>query len=178
MANDSDALQLAHSTGSAPDVAHVRKYQGRPGAVFNLEQELARDLGAFVRARVNDGTKEAYEFTEINRSTAAGFSLKGQSWGRNDDALGFAAAVNGLSADARAYLAAGGMGILIGDGALNHGPEKILESYYSLQLNPMQRSRLIFSTCAIPLATATAGRSTSGRSGFMYSSDRVTVGRR
>ncbi|HQT27414.1 MAG TPA: carbohydrate porin, partial [Burkholderiales bacterium] len=40
---------------------------------------------------------------------------------------------NGLSGAARAYFAAGGMGILIGDGRLNYAPEEIMESYYSLQ---------------------------------------------
>lgn len=135
MAKYSDALRLARSTGSVPDVSPVRYDQSRPGVVFNLEQDLVPYLGTFVRASVNDGTKETYEFTEINRSIAVGLSLKGRSWGRDDDGLGFAAAVNALSADARAYFAAGGMGILIGDGALNYGPEKILESYYSLQLN-------------------------------------------
>ena len=31
--------------------------------------------------------------------------------------------------------AAGGLGILLGDGALNYRPEKVLESYYSYSLN-------------------------------------------
>ena len=43
---------------------------------------------------------------------------------------------NGLSDDARAYFAAGGLGILIGDGQLPHpGPEQILETYYSLPVS-------------------------------------------
>jgi high affinity Mn2+ porin len=43
--------------------------------------------------------------------------------------------IEGLSPEARAYFAAGGLGILIGDGALNYQPEKILEIYYSYSLN-------------------------------------------
>lgn len=135
MANYADAVRSARASGGVPDAARHRHYQSRPGVVFNLEQELTPDLGAFVRASANDGRKEAYEFTEINRSLATGLSLKGTSWGRDEDRLGFAAVVNSLSDDARAYFAAGGVGILIGDGALNYGPEKILESYYSLALN-------------------------------------------
>jgi len=92
-------------------------------------------LATFVRASANDGSKEAYEFTEINRSLAAGISLKGTPWGRAEDRLGLAAVVNSLSGDARPYFAAGGIGILIGDGALNYGPERILESYYSFELS-------------------------------------------
>ena len=36
---------------------------------------------------------------------------------------------------ARAYFAAGGLGILIGDGQLNYRPEQILEAYYAYSLN-------------------------------------------
>lgn len=135
MGNYADAVRVAQLTGGIPDVAGVRHYQSRTGVALNLEQALASDLGAFVRASANDGSKEAYEFTEINRSLSAGLSLKGRAWGRSDDSLGVAAVVNGLSSDARAYFAAGGLGILIGDGALDYGPEKILESYYSWHVN-------------------------------------------
>ena len=119
----------------APDVAQVRRFASRPGLALNVEQELAADLGLFARASVNDGSKEAFEFTEINRSLAAGIALKGDRWGRHDDTFGVAAAVNGLSNDARSYFAAGGMGILIGDGQLNYGTEQILESYYKWQVD-------------------------------------------
>ncbi len=132
MANYDDAVRLAAATGGTPDVSLVRRYGSRPGMVINLEQELAPALGAFVRASLNDGSKEAYEFTEINRSLAAGLSVKGELWHRPDDTLGFAAVVNGISDAAQRYFAAGGMGILIGDGQLpNYGPEKLAEAYYS-----------------------------------------------
>jgi high affinity Mn2+ porin len=134
MANYRDALRLASQTGDTPDVALVRRKSSRPGLSLNLEQALSSDLGAFLRASVNEGSKEAYEFTEINKSLSGGLSLKGNRWGRHDDTAGLAAAVNGLSGAARDYFAAGGTGILIGDGALNYGPEKIVEAYYSLQV--------------------------------------------
>ena len=51
------------------------------------------------------------------------------------DTLGVAAAINGLSSAARRYFAAGGIGILIGDGRLpDYGREKILETYYAARL--------------------------------------------
>lgn len=128
-----DAVQSAALTGDTPDTALVRRRQSRPGIAFNAEQELSPDLGVFLRASANDGSKEAYEFTEINRSLSAGFSLKGDRWGRHGDTIGMAAAINGLSGAARDYFAAGGMGILIGDGQLNYGTERIVEAYYSLQ---------------------------------------------
>lgn len=39
--------------------------------------------------------------------------------------------VNGLSRAAQRYFGAGGLGVLIGDGALNYGAERIAELYYN-----------------------------------------------
>ncbi|MGE5616858.1 MAG: carbohydrate porin [Bacillota bacterium] len=131
MARYQDALRQSRVTGGAPDVAAVRRRAWRPGAALNAEQEIASDIGAFVRASVNDGSKEAYEFTEINRSLAAGLSIKGERWNRPADTVGVAFVANGLSRRARDYFAAGGLGILIGDGALDYRSERIAETYYS-----------------------------------------------
>jgi len=128
-----DAVRLAAVTGDTPDVALVRRYQARPGFAVNFEQQVDDDLGVFARASLNDGTKEAYEFTEANRSLSIGASLKGGDWGRPGDVIGVAGVVNDISNEARAYLAAGGLGILIGDGQLPHyGVEGIAEAYYAL----------------------------------------------
>jgi high affinity Mn2+ porin len=80
----------------------------------------------------NDGSEEAFEFTEINRSLTAGLSLNGANWQRPHDTLGVAAVVNELSSSARAYFAEGGTGILIGDGQLLHyATGNVLEAYYN-----------------------------------------------
>lgn len=134
MARYDDAVQLAQSTGAAPDVALVRKRAWRPGATLNLEQEVADGVGVFARASANDGSKEAYEFTEINRSLSAGVAIDGARWGRPGDTAGVAGIASVMSSDARAYFTQGGIGILIGDGGLNYGAEKIAEAYYSAQL--------------------------------------------
>jgi len=134
MGRYADALALARQTDTVPQTALVRRYASHPGIAVNLEQELGPDLGAFARASSSDGAQEAYEFTEINQSLAAGLRLRGDRWRRPSDTVGVAAVVNGISSAARAYLAAGGMGILIGDGRLpNYGREKILETYYALE---------------------------------------------
>jgi len=39
--------------------------------------------------------------------------------------------VNGLGTQHRDYLARGGHGFLLGDGALKYGPERIVEAYYT-----------------------------------------------
>ncbi|MFC5472680.1 carbohydrate porin [Paraherbaspirillum soli] len=135
MARYADAVELARGTGATPDVSLVRHDRSRAGFVLNLEQELTSDLGAFARVSARDGSKETYEFTEIDRSLSAGLSLKGDRWGRRDDVLGVAMVVNALSGAAQEYFAAGGLGLLIGDGKLNYAPEKIMEMYYSLRLD-------------------------------------------
>jgi len=135
MADYNDAVRLAQQTGTTPDVSVVRRYNTRPGVALNFEQQIAPDLGAFARASLNDGHLEAYEFTDINRSISAGVSVNGDLWHRPNDTFGLAGVVNDISKDARNYLAAGGLGILIGDGQLPRaGFEKILEVYYNLSV--------------------------------------------
>ena len=129
------ALAFALATHSLPDTALVRRPASRPGLALNIEQQFTSELGLFARLSVNDGSEEAFEFTEINRSAAVGISLKGTAWNRPEDTVALAGVVNGLSNSARDYFAAGGLGILIGDGQLRHyGAEEILETYYSAAL--------------------------------------------
>ena len=135
MGSFTDALALARATGTTPDVARVRRYRARPGGSLNVEQGLTDDLGFFLRASENDGSKESFEFTDINESLSAGLSLKGTSWERKDDTVGAAFVVDGISKDFQAYLAAGGLGVLVGDGQLPHySSEVVLETYYDVQL--------------------------------------------
>lgn len=129
-----DAVRLGQLTNTTPDTSLVRHDSSNPGITLNFEQELTNDLGAFARMGVNRGKKEAYEFTDINRSISGGFSLQGTSWGKASDKIGIAAAVNALSAEAKAYFSAGGIGILVGDGQLNYAKEKIVEAFYLTSL--------------------------------------------
>jgi high affinity Mn2+ porin len=58
--------------------------------------------------------------------------VSGKQWGRDDDTFGIAGVVNGISNVHQAFLNAGGLGILVGDGMLPHlGNAEILETYYS-----------------------------------------------
>lgn len=132
MGSYADALRLARDAGTIPDTSLVRQYASKPGFALNIEQQIAGELGAFARLSFNDGSEEAYEFTEINRSLAAGLSLKGAEWNRPQDTVGAAFVIDGLSNHARDYFAAGGLGILIGDGKLpDYGNERIFETYYN-----------------------------------------------
>ena len=73
-----DAIALAAITGGPAEMAPVRQYRSRPGLAFNLEQEITSDLGVFLRAGVADGNVEPYDYTDIDRTIAAGLSLTGK----------------------------------------------------------------------------------------------------
>lgn len=129
-----DAVARSVASGQPADIASVRRYRGRGGVSLNLEQEVADGVGLFARAGAADGDVEPYEFSDIDRAASAGVSVKGGRWGRAEDTFGLAAVVNDISSAHRRFLAAGGAGILVGDGRLPHaGPEEILETYYDVK---------------------------------------------
>jgi high affinity Mn2+ porin len=116
------------------DIAQTRRGRIKYGYAINLEQALTDEVGLFGRWSWNDGKNEIMAFTDIDASLALGLSIKGVKWGRPDDVIGIGSAINGLSRDHRDFLAAGGLGPLIGDGALNYRRERVLESYYAYAL--------------------------------------------
>jgi high affinity Mn2+ porin len=124
--NFNDALAL----GGVPDVSLVRRSQTKTGWGATLEAPLAEDAGLFVRASRNSGNLETYAFTEIDRQLSMGGQFTGKTWGRQQDRIGVAYAVNALSDSHRNYLAAGGQGAFLGDGKLNYGTERVFETYY------------------------------------------------
>ena len=131
-----DAIALGEATGQPPSTALVRRYRSRSGLSLNLQQQLTGELSLFARAGSAGGDSEPYEFADIDRTVSGGLSLSGVQWGRKNDAIALAGAVNAISDAHRRYFAAGGLGILIGDGRLPHyGAEDILESYYDVGLN-------------------------------------------
>jgi high affinity Mn2+ porin len=117
------------------DIAQTRAGRIKYGYVFNLEQVLTDDIGLFGRWSWNDGKTEIMAFTDIDASLATGLSIKGNRWGRPDDVIGIGGAINALSKDHRDFIAAGGLGVLIGDGALNYRRERVFETYYAYALN-------------------------------------------
>jgi high affinity Mn2+ porin len=104
------------------------------GFGINAEQEINDFTGCFLRAGWNDGNNETWAFTEIDRTLSAGITMTGRGWSRNNDNIGLAYVVSGLSKPHREYLQAGGEGFLLGDGNLNYGFEHLAELYYSAEL--------------------------------------------
>jgi len=137
-----DAVAAWRDAGmnGVPDVGAVRHERNKYGWGVNIDQAVTDDLGAFLRAGANDGRSETYAFTEVERSLSGGLSLKGSRWGRPGDTVGIGAVVNGLSSAHREYLADGGLGAFIGDGAppagmrFRYATEQIIETYYSAAL--------------------------------------------
>lgn len=117
------------------DISQTREGRIKYGYVFNIEQAITKDIGVFGRWSWNDGKTEIMAFTDIDASLSFGTSIKGTSWGRPDDVVGIGSAFNALSRDHRDFIAAGGLGILIGDGQLNYRQEKIFETYYAMAVN-------------------------------------------
>src|ERR1700736_3493646 len=136
--NDREALAIE---GADPTLdinnimASIRRDNLKYGFYANAEQQIAKDVGLFARASWNDGQNEILSFTDIDRSLSGGLSIKGSYWGRPSDTIGIGGAVNGLSSAHRDFLAAGGIGLLIGDGQLNYRAERILETYYAFSID-------------------------------------------
>lgn len=130
-----EALQVAAATGKTPDVQAIRK----PGTLkygfgVNLEQEITKDFGFFMRLGWNDGKTEDFAFTAIDRLATAGLSHTGARWRRPKDTIATAFTATGVSGVHALYLERGGLDFLIGDGKLNYAPEYAWESYYSAQI--------------------------------------------
>ncbi|MGH8318193.1 MAG: carbohydrate porin [Steroidobacteraceae bacterium] len=133
MALYADAIAYGEANGLPAEPAPVRRYRKRDGISLNLEQQLTPNVGMFARLGDAGGNVEAYEFTDIDYTGSVGVSVSGGPWHRPGDTVGVAGVVNAASRDLRQYLAAGGLGILVGDGRLPHaGNEHILETYYEL----------------------------------------------
>jgi high affinity Mn2+ porin len=135
MGGYADALAMPVTTPDYPDITQTRHVRTNYGFVANLEQAITADLGIFSRASWSPGRVELIGWTDCDEGLSFGAVLKGSAWGRPDDKIGVAGVVEGLSSIARAYFAAGGLGILIGDGQLNYRPERILEAYYAYSVN-------------------------------------------
>jgi high affinity Mn2+ porin len=112
----------------------ARAYCYKYGFGLNWEQEIANNVGMFSRLGWNDDHEEEWMFSDVGYTASLGLSVKGGAWHRPDDTFGLAGAANGISKDEQNFLAAGGTGILAGDGGLSYGWEKILETYYDFKI--------------------------------------------
>jgi len=123
----------AEQEGTTPNITdhpwHItRKY----GFGINVEQNLTHYLTAFARFGWDNGKTESFAYTEVDQTFSQGVGANGAWWHRRQDRAGVAFVTNAIGKDHQNYLAAGGLGFLLGDGHLNYGRENILESYYTV----------------------------------------------
>lgn len=136
MGNYEQALAIAAATHSVPDIVATDKVgRQKHGFGLNAEQPLADngDTGLFLRWGWDDGREESFAFTEVDNTLSAGVQISGSQWNQAGALLGLALVSQRISGPHREYLAAGGCGFLLCDGALSYGSEQILETYYRLQ---------------------------------------------
>jgi high affinity Mn2+ porin len=116
------------------DIRLTRDYRYKFGFGLNVEQELSKGIGAFMRLGWSDGMNEAWMFSDVDHAASLGLSVNGGFWHRTNDTVGVAGALNGISSVHRDFFAAGGTGILAGDGKLTYGLEQLMETYYDFQI--------------------------------------------
>lgn len=143
---DYDA-SLALAGGKIPDITATRQ-RGRVkyGFGLSLEQPLAEsgETGLFARLGWSDGRTESFAYTEADDHASLGLQISGRKWRKSGDLAGLALSSNGLSGPHNRYLAAGGVGFLLGDGSLSYARENLFEGYYLKELS--SRSNITFGT--------------------------------
>lgn len=137
MGNYREAIEnfLDGKTPGVPSIISTRR-QGRRkyGFGLNFEQSLFGPVSFFGRLGWSDGHNESFAYTEDDRTLELGGFTTGNPWHRTYDRAGIALVANGISAAHSQYLSLGGLGFLLGDGALTYGPEKIFEGFYTAHL--------------------------------------------
>ena len=131
---DAVAAYLSGQTTTPDITAHPWKTTVKYGFGVNMEQALTPNLTAYARYGWNDGKTESFAYTEIDSTVSGGAGANGDMWRRGKDRAGVAFSSNAISRAHQNYLADGGLGFIVGDGALSYGRENILETYYTAHL--------------------------------------------
>lgn len=132
-------------------------YRLKHNVTVNIEQEIADDLGAFARLSWNDGRTQNFMYTQMDRAVSGGLSLRGGRWARPADTIGIAANIGWISEGQRRYLAAGGIGFIVGDGRIRYRPEVVTEAYYDARLAPGLNAALNYQLAVNPGYNADRG---------------------
>lgn len=137
MGNYREAVEnfLDGKTPGPPSIISTR-HQGRHkyGFGLNFEQSLFGPVSAFGRLGWSDGHNESFAYTEDDRALELGGFSYGSPWHRPNDRTGAVFSMNGIVSAHQQYLALGGLGFILGDGALTYGHEKIFEGFYTAHL--------------------------------------------
>ncbi len=125
-----DALDSPVRPAVVADPSYCLNY----GFGLNSEYELTKGVGVFSRLGWNAGQTPDWAYADVSKTGSAGVSINGDFWHRPNDTFALAGVINGISKVQQDFFAAGGLGILAGDGNLSYGLEKTLETYYKAQI--------------------------------------------
>jgi high affinity Mn2+ porin len=116
-----------------PEITFTEKFGAlKYGFGWNDEQEITDHLRLYSRFGWDDGKTESFAYTEDDQTVQIGGDYNGAQWGRPVDKMGLVFVSNAIKKDHQRYLALGGLGFILGDGALTYGRENIEEYYYNL----------------------------------------------
>jgi high affinity Mn2+ porin len=155
-----DVVNYALATGNLPpDVNNpwLRKRRLKLGGGVNVQQQISKEIGFFLRASMCDGRFETVDFTDIDRSLTTGFTASGALWGRAKDEIGGAAVFSGLHGSRVRYFQLGGLSVYSGDGGLSYAGEKVLEAYYKYNLRDGMELTLDYQFIGNPSHNAVRG---------------------
>jgi len=119
----------------APDLCWARRPNVKWGVGVNLEQNVYRDIGIFLRGMYSDGETEVYSYTSTDRSLSLGVLARGSLWKRPRDYAGIGFSVGWISKSHAEYLRLGGVDGFIGDGTITAAPESVVEAFYGVNLS-------------------------------------------
>lgn len=129
-ANMGDYENVVDNPSLGGNIVPTRQYRTKFGFGVNAEQELTKGIGAFSRLGWSNGRSEAWVFSDVDYAGSLGFNVNGAAWHRTNDTYAVAGIFNGATYIHQQYFNDGGVGILAGDGHLNYGIEKVMETYY------------------------------------------------
>lgn len=122
---------LANPTLPPKITNHPLQVETKYGFGLNFEQAVSKDILVYGRFGWNNGKTESWAYTEIDQTVQVGAGFAGRLWKRKYDRAGAVFVSSGISSEHARYLSYGGLGFLLGDGALTYGRETIFESYYT-----------------------------------------------
>jgi hypothetical protein len=118
----------------APDVCWVRHGNDKWGVGINVDQEVAKDIGVFLRAMYSDGSSEVDAFNAADRDLSFGAVARGTLWNRPLDVTGLGLGISWISDIHAKYLSMGGVDGFIGDGQIKPAAEGVLDVFYSFNV--------------------------------------------
>ena len=116
-----------------PEITSVEHYGAlKYGVGINIEQNITDNFRMGGRFGWNEGQHESFAYTEDDQTFLVGGDYAGASWHRKLDKLGVAFVTDAIKKDHQNYLKYGGLGFILGDGALSYAREDIVEAYYNV----------------------------------------------